>query len=699
MSRFYCCLFWLASLFTPAFAQIPDASFSLMPQPRNMSGASGQFRLDKNLRVALQGSPGERLGPAVDRFLARLAGRTGLFLTHPTLSASAGGKVQVVIRCDKPGKTILGEEEAYTLTVSSDGISLSASTELGAMHGLETLLQLLRGDAGGYFFPAVSISDAPRFPWRGLLIDVGRHYLPMEVLKRNLDGIAMLKMNTLHWHLSDDQGFRVESKTYPKLHQLGSNGRYYTQDQVRELIRYADMRGIRIVPELDMPGHVTSWLVGYPELAAKDTTYRIEQKWGIFKPSLDPTKETTYQFLDHLLQEMTALFPDEYFHLGGDENEGSQWRENPKIQTFMKANNLADNCALQNYFHKRVLAMLKKQGKKAMGWEEVLTPGVPQDMIIQSWRGKQSLIDAASQGYPVVLSGGYYIDLNYSAAKHYLNDPVPANVPLDAEAQKRVLGGEAAMWGEYVDEGVIDLRIWPRTAAIAERLWSPREVTHVSDMYRRLEVISVQLEELGLTHLKNGDMLLRQMLQGTEVGPLRTLVEVVEPVKEYTRGGMAPYTSFSPLTRVVDAASADSKKAREFSREVDAFLEPRISQSVNNTLGKKKDVAGAADSSPANGAALESQLRQWKENHDRLKPFITTAPVLQEVAGLSEDFSALSAAGLEALTYIRSGKPVPAGWLESQRVRFNAAKAPRAQVILVVVEPMMKLINWASLKK
>lgn len=699
MSRLYCCLLGLASLFTPTFAQMPDASFSLMPQPRNMSGASGQFRLDKNLRVAVQGSPGERLAPAVDRFLARLAGRTGLFLTHPTLAASSDGKAQLVIRCDQPGKTALGEEESYTLTVANDQISLNAPTELGAMHGLETLLQLLRGDAGGYFLPSVRISDAPRFPWRGLLIDVGRHYLPMEVLKRNLDGMAMLKMNTLHWHLSDDQGFRVASKTYPKLHQLGSNGQYYTQDQVRELIRYADMRGIRVVPEFDVPGHVTSWLVGYPELAAKDTIYRIEQKWGVFKPSLDPTKETTYQFLDHLFQEMKALFPDEYFHIGGDENEGSQWRENPKIQAFMKANNLADNRALQNYFNKRVLAMLKKQGKKAMGWEEVFTPGVPQDMIIHSWRNKQSLIAAASQGYQVVLSHGYYMDLNYSAAKHYLNDPISANIPLDAEAQKRVLGGEAAMWTEYVDEGMIDSRIWPRTAAIAERLWSPREVTHVDDMYRRLEVISVQLEELGLTHLKNGDMLLRRMLQGTEVGPLRTLVEVVEPVKEYSRGGMAPYTSFSPLTRVVDAAPADSRKAREFSREVDAFLEPRISQSVNSTFSKKKGVVGTAGSGPADGATLESQLRQWKDNHDRLKPFITTAPVLQEVAGLSEGFSAMAAAALEALTYIRSGKPVPAGWLEAQRVRFQAAKEPRGQVTLVVVEPMMKLVNWASLKK
>jgi hexosaminidase len=705
MRRFVCGLL-LITWFIPGFSQTTETLPSLMPMPGNLARGGGQFRLDKNLRVAVQGNPGERLTPAIDRFLSRLAGRTGLFLTHPVFSGTAsGGSAALVIRCEKVGKTALGEDESYTLTVNTDRITLSAPTDLGALHGMETLLQLLQGDAKGYFFPSVSISDSPRFAWRGLLIDVGRHFQPMEVMKRNLDGMAMLKMNVLHWHLSDDQGFRVESKTYPKLHQLGSDGQYYTQEQVRELVRYADQRGIRVVPELDMPGHVTSWLVGYPELASglppnKDSIYRIERKWGIFKPSLDPSKETTYQFIDNLLKEMTALFPDAYIHLGGDENEGSQWRDNPKIQAFMKANQLADNHALQSYFHQRVLPMLTKRGKKAMAWEEVLAPGLSKELVMQSWRHKQSMIDAARQGHPVVLSHGFYIDLNYSAAKHYLNDPVPVNTQMDAEAQKRVLGGEAAIWTEYTDETVIDSRIWPRTAAIAERLWSPREVNNVDDMYRRLEVVSIQLEEVGLTHLKNAEMLLRRMVQGRETAPLRTLVEVLEPVKEYERGSMADYTAYSPLSRVVDAANPDSRQAREFGKLVDAFLETKISQSVKSTFSKKKGSAEAGAGLPENAeAAIENQLRQWQENHEKLKPMITASPVLQEIATLSEDLSAMAGAGLEALNYIRSGKAVPANWLDPQRIRFDSAKVPRAQVMLVVVEPMLKLVNWASVKR
>ena len=707
-------------------AQTNNASLALMPQPARVTASSGPVRLDGRFRVAVVTPAGAvvaspRLLPAVNRFLKRLAGRTGLFFDVPTVAAvsPAVGDAPLAIYCDRPGALGLGEDESYQLTISGGKCTLRAPTDLGALRGLETLLQLLDADADGYFFPAFTIADAPRFPWRGLLIDVARHFEPVAVIKRNLDGMAMVKLNVLHWHLSDDQGFRVESRAYPKLHQLGSDGLYYTQEEIRDVIRYADQRGIRVVPEFDMPGHATSWLVGYPALASgpppggatpgKDSTYVLERKWGIFKPTIDPTRETTYTFLDNFLREMTALFPDPYFHIGGDENEGSQWRQNPKIRAFMQANKLADNHALQGYFNQRVLAILTKQGKKMMGWDEIFTPGVatpgvatpglPKDVIIHSWRGKQSLIEAARQGYQVVLSNGYYIDLNYSAAKHYLNDPVPANTPLDAAAQKRVLGGEAAMWSEYVDEGIIDARIWPRTAAIAERLWSPREVNQVDDMYRRMSVISWQLEEVGLTHLRNVDVLLRRLARGVDLQPLRTLVEVVEPVKEYARGGMATYTTFSPLTRVVDAANPDSERARLFTKAVEAFLDGKINQQVKATLGKKPGpetpVVGAADAA----LALETQLKQWQANHERLKPLMADSPVLREILSLSEDLSTVAGIGLEALAYIRSGQPAPAGWLESRRKRLETAKAPRGQVLLVVVEPITRLANWASVKK
>ena len=197
-------------------------------------------------------------------------------------------------------------------------------------------LQLLDSGREGYYLPAVSIEDRPRFPWRGLMIDIGRRWQPMEVIKRNLDGMAAIKLNVLHLHITEDQGFRVECKKFPELHRMGSDGNFYTQDQMREIIEYARMRGIRVVPEFDMPGHTTSWFVSHPELASKPGPYQIERKWGIFEPVLDPTNERVYELLDGFLGEMAALFPDEFLHIGGDEVEAHHWKESAKIQAFMK---------------------------------------------------------------------------------------------------------------------------------------------------------------------------------------------------------------------------------------------------------------------------------------------------------------------------------------------------------------------------
>ena len=387
------------------------------------------------------------------------------------------------------------------------------------MRGLETLLQLLQGDRDGYYLPGIKVQDQPRFPWRGLLIDVGRHYEPMEVLKRNLDAMAAVKLNVLHWHLTEDQGFRVESKKFPKLHSMGSDGLYYTQDQVREIIAYARDRGIRVVPEFDIPGHATSWLVGYPELGSAPGPYKIERGAGIFEPALDPTREQTYKFLDAFLGEMAALFPDAYMHIGGDENEGKQWDRNPRFPAFMKRK-ASKTITPAGLFQSAPLEdpAEARQGKGWLGRDSHpgSAPGCGRPVVA----GQASLADAAKKGYNGILSAGYYIDLIFPASQHYLADPIPENSTLSPEEAKHVLGGEATMWGEWVSPETIDSRIWPRTGAIAERLWSPRTVTDVDDMYRRLSVLSRQLEELGLTHEKNYQMLLRRLAGTAEIAPL-----------------------------------------------------------------------------------------------------------------------------------------------------------------------------------
>src|SRR5262245_33404407 len=374
-------------------AQQPDAVQSmnyqhhLMPVPSEVRFQAGRLKLDASFAVAVDGFCDARLQSAIFRATRRLEGRTGFEFSRT--SANDTQSAALLVQCKEAGSTVpsVKEDESYSLEVTDKQAVLKAQTVVGVLRGLETFLQLLEGDRAGYFIPAVSIQDKPRFPWRGLLIDVGRHYEPMEVLKRNLDGMAAVKLNVLHWHLTEDQGFRIESKRYPRLHQMGSDGLYYTQEQVREIIAYARERGIRVMPEFDMPGHATSWLVGHPEFGSAPGPYTIERRAGIFDPALDPTREEVYKFLEGFFTEMAALFPDEYMHIGGDENEGHQWNKNPQIQAYMKANNIKDNHALQAYFNQRISKIFQKLGKRMIGWDEILHPDLPKTTVIHSWRG------------------------------------------------------------------------------------------------------------------------------------------------------------------------------------------------------------------------------------------------------------------------------------------------------------------------
>jgi len=650
---------------------------NLMPVPASAQMQPGRLPITGGFKVAIGNYADDRLRSGIARMLSRLAGRT--VLTMPAALATDQNGATLVITCERAGDTIpsLAENESYSLEIDEQQARLVAPTVVGALRGLETFLQLLQGDRAGYFLPAIKIQDQPRFAWRGLLIDVGRHYEPLEVLKRNLDAMAAVKLNVLHWHLTEDQGFRVESKKLPKLHTLGSDGLFYTQDQVREIISYARERGIRVLPEFDIPGHSTSWLVGYPELGSAAGPFQIERGAGIFEPALDPTREQTYKFLDTFLGEMAALFPDAYLHIGGDENEGKQWDRNPQIQAFMKEKGIKDNHALQAYFNQRVLKILQKHGKKMIGWEEILHHYLPTHAVIHSWRGAASLAEAAKKGYNGILSAGYYIDLIFPASQHYVADPLPQDTTLTAAEAKHVLGGEATMWGEWVSPETIDSRIWPRTAAIAERLWSPQNVTDSDDMYRRLAVISRQLEELGLTHEKNYDMLLRRLAGTGDPRALRTLAAIIEPVKEYRRHQMRPQTMLSPLTGLVDAARPDSEAAREFAAKVDAFLSdaPRFA---------------------LYGPDLEQRLREWHSAALALRPLIDRSPALQEARPLAEDLATLADTGLEAMSHLSAGDTATTEWRDAHLAKLDEAAKPKAALEFAVIDSLRKLVIAAA---
>lgn len=655
----------------------------LLPKPAVLIPDSGTLRITTGFTLGLASPASRRTVSGASRFLARLAGRTGLFLTEPKpLLHVQPPQTTLFLTCRRPGRLKLNEDESYRLEIGQDHAVLSAETDLGLLRGLETILQLLTADAQGHFLPALRIEDQPRFPWRGLMIDSARHFQPVEVIKRNLEGMAAVKLNVFHWHLTDDQGFRVESKVFPLLHQHGANNEYYTQEQIKEVIAYADALGIRVVPEFDLPGHTTSWLPGYPELASTEGPHTLETGFGIKDAALNPAREGTYTFLATFLQEMAGLFPDEYFHLGGDEVNGKQWSANREIQTFMRTNQLPDHHRLQSYFTQRVQALVSKVNKKMMGWDEILASDLPASVVIQVWRGKEQLITAAKRGLKSILSYGYYIDLMQPAEFHYRNDPLSLETELTREEKNLVLGGEAVMWSEFVSPENIDSRIWPRTAAIAERLWSPPGHCSPEDLYQRLDRISLHLEELGLTHEKNYQMMLRRLAGTARITPLMNLVDLCEPVKLYTRHERRDYTTFSPLTRVVDAARPDAKIPRTFRQLVGTYLQARQK--------------GEKNSKPA--SELRGWLHLWSVNHDALAPIINSSPLLHEIASLSADLSKIAGFGLQALAVLENEgeKDWPAFSYMQAKESLAAAKKPRGEVELVVVTAIEELVEAAE---
>jgi hexosaminidase len=663
---------------TAARAQAPEATgpADLMPVPAEVVWQKGQLPLDAKMTVATIGPADARVGAAWSRALARLNALGGRTASARPADAR---KATIVIRWQNAGLPVqaVGEDESYTLTVTPRQAVLEAPTPLGILWGLETLLQLARAEGGAVQVPAVAIKDRPRFAWRGLLVDVARHWQPIEVVKRTLDGMSSVKMNTFHWHLTEDQGFRVESKRYPKLHQMGSDGKFYTQEQVKDVIAYARDRGIRVMPEFDMPGHTTAWLVGHPELGSAPGPFQIVRTWGIFDDALDPSREEVYTLLDGFLGEMAALFPDAYLHIGGDEVNGRSWNQNPRIQDFMYRNHLRDNHDLQASFNKRVYAIVTGHGKRVVGWDEVLHPDLPTNIMVESWRGPDALARAARLGYDGILANGYYLDLNLSTASHYLPDPLPAGSDLPEEARRHILGGEACMWSEMVVPETIDSRIWPRAAAVAERLWSAASVRDVDDMHRRLETESRRLEALGLNHRSGYVPMLQKLVGDAPVEPLKTLADLVEPVKNYARGQVREYRSDTPLDRLVDASRPESEAARRFRRQVDFYLK------------NGPDAAQAGD--------LRAALTRWRDNHAALEPILDRSPRAAEARVHSRDLAAVSARGLEAIDHLSSGHSAPGAWAEAAEKDLAIAQRPAAtELELAVVPAVRKLVLAAA---
>ena len=607
-----------------------DSGLNLMPWPKSVQIKGGYFKIDENfsIKVLNNSKHTNKIYNASTQFLRNLSNKTGVFINQGFVTvATQSNNPSLVVSFIEATDVKLGIDESYSLSVSKSQIKISAKTDVGAMHALNTLLQLLTVNNGQYMFPSVSIEDSPRFQWRGLMIDAARHFMPVDVIKRNLNAMAYVKLNVFHWHLSDDQGFRVESKKLPLLTQKANDGQYYTQNQIKDVVKYASDRGIRVIPEIDVPGHASAFLTAYPEISSKDTIYQIERYAGIFNPTLDPTNEKTYEILDVLFSELTALFPDEYFHIGGDENAGKHWNENKGIQKFMKENKIKNNHELQTYFNIKLEKILNKYNKKLMGWDEILTPNMPTTAVIHSWRGKNeglaqsTLIEAAKKGYKTVLSNGFYIDRMQSVEKHYATEPI-GDVVLSDQERNNILGGEVTMWAELVTPLTIDSRIWPRTAAIAERFWSPKNITNIDSMFKRMDVINGDLELLGVTHMRNKQLILRNIANQQDTEALNELSNISEPFKIYSRNnGGKEYKSYSPFTLFADACNVDAKDALRFNFLVNKYLIDQ-DESIKNEL-------------------LE-YFNSWKNIDNKIQLLRTNAPIIETILPYANRVSKIS---------------------------------------------------------
>lgn len=648
----------------------------LMPVPAKLTAGEGFVPVTEEMTVSATGVSDERMEGAIRRATRRVAVATGLSLPW---NPGQGDASVVLVHARGKGDAVQGveEDESYTLVVGGGKVRIDAPTVTGAMHGLETMVQLVQPGPGGYVLPEVSIEDSPRFRWRGLMIDCGRHFEPVEVIKRTIDAMAAVKMNVFHWHLTEDQGFRMESRLFPALTAKGSDGLFYTQAEAREVVQYARARGVRVVPEFEMPGHSTAWIYAYPELSSGKAPEGIRREFGIANFAMDPTREETYRFLERFLGEMVGIFPDAYLHIGGDETPAPDWKTNPRIREFMTKHDLKDSEALQAYFNQRVLQILTRLHRRMIGWDEILNPALPKEIVVQSWRGQESLIKGAKQGYQGVLSAPYYLDAMKTAETHYLADPLPATVDLTPEQRRLILGGEVCMWSEQINERSIDSRIWPRTAAIAERFWSAENVRDVNDMYRRLERTSVELEGFGLRHISHEDAALRELAGTERIDALRTFASVLEPVSFHERYQQQKTSQLTVLDRLVDAVRPDPPTKHAFELLLRSFfMDPR---------------GNAAD-----GERLTAMLKEVAAATPEVRRQMDGSPLLAEARGRAAQVDGLLETCTEAVHFLASGTKAPDGWKARQMARIDEARKPSAIVRWTFLEPLTVLVNAAA---
>lgn len=695
----------------------PAAITALMPQPRSVEYGDGWLPITGHFRAEWPSYRNVVLEQAVLRFQNDVARRTGL-----DVGRAGAARLRIDCRGEDKDYLTVGAREQYSLAVQGDAVMLTADGPAGVLRGLATLRQSITNGPEGFAIPAMVIDDAPRFLWRGVMIDVARHFFSIPTLKRQIDAMELVKLNVLHLHLSDNEGFRVESRLYPKLHD-GSSPQFYSQAEVRELVSYAADRGVRIVPEFDVPGHSLGMLKAYPEYASGKVHGR--DYFSAMGSALNPAKPETFTFLDRLFGEMAALFPDQYFHVGGDEVSGTDWKANPHVQEFMKANDLKTLGELESYFFDRIRNGVVAHGKTVIGWEEVARAAIPDDVLVQPWRSSSAVARVTAQRNRVIATCGYYLDKLWPAEDHYRVDPhdptacglthkqfaqgkaiglppvilaedqvIDPSLKLSLAQQALVLGGEAALWSEMVTEEMLDGRLWPNAAVVAERLWSPASIRDADEMYRRLIVVHDGLRIAGLADDANRRRMAARLAPG-ESEPVSLLLDLVAPVRNHAhnRMGAMLLKGIKPtpqeFNELADAASADSLVARRFAVDAERFV--------------RGDRSGTA--------ALKATLASWRNNHDRFAAVARGNPKLEAALPISADIAALAGIGLDAVAAVESGRAPGADWrgrakelLDRQAATEKASESiievvtmqqPPADLLISITLGVRKLVEAA----
>jgi hexosaminidase len=670
----------LAAMGTVSMSAQTNFVNTMLPLPAEVHTAAGSLPLNAETTFRVEGAACAPLQNAAQRMIEQLQNETGVQF-HAALNGSDGAAT-ITIKVSDVSRTMpaAGDDESYRIDIDGSSATIAAQTVFGAYRAFATLPQLIQVQEGGFVLPAVHIVDRPRFGWRGLMLDPGRHFLSVATILRTIDGMAAVKLNVLHLHLSENQGFRMESVRYPLLTQLGSEGEFYTQAQMKQIVAYAAERGIRVVPEFDMPGHSTSWMAGYPELGSGSGPYKPEQTFGIFDATMDPTRESTYEFLDQFFGEMAEVFPDRFVHIGGDESNGKEWRGNPQIVAFMKAHGMADTQALQAYFNKRVQAILAKYHRTMVGWDEVLHPDLSPDVVIQNWHGVEFLINGARQGHEGLLSQPWYLDHHYTAGQMFAADPVPANSDLTAAETKLILGGEACVWGEQIVDATIDAKIWPRAAAVAERLWSAREDRDTDDLYRRLRVESLRLDALGLQHLSGPQRALRAIAGARATPELDVFAAAVQPVDFGVRSHRQHNTRSTPMTHFVDAVRFDPPMTEDLAKLVDAYLSAALP-------------AERADARQQ----MEAVFRAWIATGPALDQLAEERPQVAAVGVRRRQLVQLGHLGLDAVRAREDGAALDATKLAAGRELLHSAASSDEELLdFVVLAPLHKLLDASA---